>query len=137
MLIGPVENEFPTETIVNLRLDLVDESGYTIFETDQIVEISADKEDGLFSIDQITWSNPLEVEIKHGTTTVSFKAESEGEITISALDSDSDPTMQPADDLVLTISNPIASSGIYFLSVRFTDLSGTSHYQVRKMVYAK
>jgi hypothetical protein len=29
------------------------------------------------------------------------------------------------------------ASGIYFLSVRFTDISGNSHYQVRKMVHTK
>ncbi len=115
MLIGPAENIFPTETIVYLRLDLVDESGYTIFETDQTVEISADKEDGLFSVDQMQWSNPFEVEIKHGTTTLWFKAGSEGEVTISAQDVDSDPSMQSADDLVLTISNPVANSGNYAL----------------------
>jgi len=121
VLAGPGESMFPTETIINLMLDLVDPSGYTILKTDQIVEISASKDDGLFSTDQSNWSNPLLIEITHGAANVWFKCASEGEVILKARDVDSDPSMQDADDLILMISNPVAGSGDYSLQFDGSD----------------
>jgi len=123
ILAGPAEGTYPTETIIGLLLDLVDNSGYTIFKTDETVEISSNKSDGLFSIDQLNWSNPLQIGIKNGTANIWFKCGSEGEVILKATDVDANPDMQASEDLVLLISNPITGSGNYALQ-----LDGSNDY---------
>ncbi len=115
LLAGPNETSFPTDAIIDLRLDLVDESGYTIFKTDQIVELSADSAGAVFSTNKINWSNPLQLNIQYGTANIWFKSSVEGEITVSAIDADSDPSMQQADDLVINIKKAATTVGNYAL----------------------
>ncbi|MDX1701867.1 MAG: peptide-N-glycosidase F-related protein, partial [Melioribacteraceae bacterium] len=92
LLSGPTQSSLPPDAIIDLRVDLVDDLGYTIFKTDQIVEFSADSNSAVFSTDQINWSNPLQVDVDLGTANVWFKSPVEGEITISVADVDSEPT---------------------------------------------
>ncbi len=115
LLSGPSETSFPTGAIIDLRADLVDEFGYTIFKTDQIIELSADSSGALFSTDRDKWSNPLQVSIKHGTANIWFKSAVEGEITITAKDVDSDPSMQQSDNLVISIKKAATILGNYAL----------------------
>ena len=116
LLSGPTQSSSPPDAIIDLRVDLVDEFGYTIFKTEQTVEFSADTASAVFSVDQVNWSNPLQVDINLGTAKIWFKSPVEGEITISVTDVDSEPTMQAADDLTILIERPVVKSGNYALS---------------------
>ncbi len=105
LLSGPAENKFPTETAITLRIDLVDEQDFTIFNTEETIEISANNENVFFSVNGTNWSNPLQINIKNGTATLFVKSAIEDEVEISVIDSDSKPTMQPAEKLKFIFEN--------------------------------
>lgn len=115
LLAAPSQSSFPPDAIIDLRVDLVDEFDYTIFKTDQIIELSADSSSAVFSTNKINWSNPLQVNIKLGTANIWFKSPIEGEITISVKDVDSDPSMEQPVDLIINIEKAATSTGNYAL----------------------
>ncbi|MCB9219216.1 MAG: T9SS type A sorting domain-containing protein [Ignavibacteriales bacterium] len=115
LLTGPNENTFPPNAIIDLRVDLVDQFGYTVFKTDQTVEFAADSANAVFSIDKENWSNPLQVNIKLGTANVWFKSPVEGEITVSVKDVDAEPNMEEADNFTINIKKAATTSGNYAL----------------------
>jgi len=126
LLSGPPPSRiFQTAESASIRLDLADESGFTVFPAQASVRLSCPQSGALFSTNMENWSNPLTVNIRDGVVMAWFKGMQNGIYQISAEDAAQPPTLEPAGNICITVNDKEPASGESNLALNATVLTDT------------
>lgn len=100
---GPGNLIISPNTVVAFRLDLSDDTGYPVITANAQVQIGSDSTGPVFSVDRETWTNPLSVQIEHGSLQFWMKSDKPGNFKIHAEGIGDAVSLSQPEDIEITV----------------------------------